>query len=214
MQFSRRSAPIKPPRAKHAKLATKQKECAYQGADKRYLRGGSIVELALQEEFARVSYPPFIPHREWGPWMRILRLLSTADRQQQFYETESGTQSVFGQWALRVNAAIKCEDSVRIVGDASVSFAACSSTVTSHRGLSCASVCVTFVIFTDCESCTRPISIYPASMEAGEYGLTSRVGPRRRPAVDFVVCSGCAGISFCFVFPFFFSSNAHGLLQV
>ena len=34
------------------------------------------------------------------------------------------------------------------------------------------SVCVTFVIFTDCESCTRPISINPGFMEAGEYGLT------------------------------------------
>ena len=34
------------------------------------------------------------------------------------------------------------------------------------------SVCVTFVVFTDCESCTRPISTNPVFMEAGEYGLT------------------------------------------
>ena len=34
------------------------------------------------------------------------------------------------------------------------------------------SVCVTFVVFTDCESCTRPISTNPGSMEAVEYGLT------------------------------------------
>ena len=34
------------------------------------------------------------------------------------------------------------------------------------------SVCVTFVVLTDCESCTRPISTNPVSMEAGEYGLT------------------------------------------
>ena len=37
------------------------------------------------------------------------------------------------------------------------------------------SVCVTFVVFTDCESCTRailPISTNPGSMEAGEYGQT------------------------------------------
>ena len=34
------------------------------------------------------------------------------------------------------------------------------------------SVCVTFVVFTDCESCTRPISTKPGSMEGGEYGLT------------------------------------------
>ena len=34
------------------------------------------------------------------------------------------------------------------------------------------SVCVTFVVFTACENCTRPISTNPASMEASEYGLT------------------------------------------
>ena len=36
----------------------------------------------------------------------------------------------------------------------------------------CLCVCVTFVVFTGCESCTRPISINPGSIEAGEYGLT------------------------------------------
>ena len=37
----------------------------------------------------------------------------------------------------------------------------------------CASVCdIEFVVFTGCESCTRPISTNPGSMEAGEYGLT------------------------------------------
>ena len=37
----------------------------------------------------------------------------------------------------------------------------------------CVRVCNTeFVVFTDCESCTRPISTNPVSMEAGEYGLT------------------------------------------
>ena len=34
------------------------------------------------------------------------------------------------------------------------------------------SACVTFVVFTDCESCTRPISTNPGSMEAVECGLT------------------------------------------
>ena len=34
------------------------------------------------------------------------------------------------------------------------------------------SVCVTFVVFIDCESCTRPIFTNPGSMEAGECGLT------------------------------------------
>ena len=32
-------------------------------------------------------------------------------------------------------------------------------------------VFVTFDVFTDCESCTRPISTNPGSMEAGEHGL-------------------------------------------
>ena len=36
----------------------------------------------------------------------------------------------------------------------------------------CLSVCVTFVVFTDCERCTRPISTNPGSIEAGQYGLT------------------------------------------
>ena len=36
----------------------------------------------------------------------------------------------------------------------------------------CLYVCVTFVVFTDCESCTRPISTNPGSMEAVKYGLT------------------------------------------
>ena len=33
-------------------------------------------------------------------------------------------------------------------------------------------LCVAFVVFTDCESCTRLISTNPGSMEAAEYGLT------------------------------------------
>ena len=71
----------------------------------------------------------------------------------------------------------------------------------------------------DCESCTRPISTNPGS----SYGngrvwaniawdvfrrTPSRAGRGRLAAVDFVVCFGCGGISF------FFSSNAHHLLQV
>ena len=36
----------------------------------------------------------------------------------------------------------------------------------------CVYVCVTFVVFTDCESCPRPIYTNPGSMEAGEYELT------------------------------------------
>ena len=33
-------------------------------------------------------------------------------------------------------------------------------------------MCVAFVVFTDCESCSRPISTNPVYMEAGEHGLT------------------------------------------
>ena len=36
----------------------------------------------------------------------------------------------------------------------------------------CLLVCVTFVVFIDWESCTRPISTNPVSMEAGEHELT------------------------------------------
>ena len=39
------------------------------------------------------------------------------------------------------------------------------------NGLS-VSVRVTFVVYTDCDSYTRPTSTKPGSMEAGEYGLT------------------------------------------
>ena len=73
----------------------------------------------------------------------------------------------------------------------------------------------------NCESCTRPISTNPESMEAGVYGLTrgmsrrsrSRSGRGRRAAVDIVVCFGWGGF-FVIAFFDFFSSNAHGLLQV
>ena len=37
----------------------------------------------------------------------------------------------------------------------------------------CVFVCVTFVVFTDCECCTRPISTNSGSMEAAECGQTS-----------------------------------------
>ena len=36
----------------------------------------------------------------------------------------------------------------------------------------CVCVCVTFVVLTDCKSCTTPISTNPGSMESGDYGLT------------------------------------------
>ena len=85
------------------------------------------------------------------------------------------------------------------------------------------SVCVTFVFFTDCESCTRPISTNPGSMEAGEYGLTrGTCFLALRLELDAV--AGLLWISWCvlggadfysvfFFFNSFFCSNAHGLLQ-
>ena len=83
-------------------------------------------------------------------------------------------------------------------------------------------MCVTFVVFTNCESCTRPISTNPGSMEAGEYGLTHGTCfvARRLEVVAVAgllwISSGVLGGANFFVFflRFFFASNAHGLLQV
>ena len=59
-----------------------------------------------------------------------------------------------------------------------------------------------FYVFTDCESCTRPISTNPVSMEAGEYGANawdvvfrapSRGSRGRRVGVGFVVYFRWAG---------------------
>ena len=82
-------------------------------------------------------------------------------------------------------------------------------------------VCVTFIVFTDSESCTRPISINPRSMEAGKYGLTRGTCFVAR-LLEVVAVAGLLWISWCVqgaagffrVFFRFFSSNAHGLLQV
>ena len=81
----------------------------------------------------------------------------------------------------------------------------------------------TFVVFTDCESCARSISTNPKSMEAGEYGLTRGTCFVAR-CLEVVAVAGLVWISGCvlgfgcgeisFSFSFFFSSNAHGLLQV
>ena len=76
--------------------------------------------------------------------------------------------------------------------------------------------------FTDCESCTRPISTNPRSMEAGEYGLTRGTSFVARH-LEVVAVAGLLWISsgvlgganfFVFFLRFFFASNAHGLLQV
>ena len=72
-------------------------------------------------------------------------------------------------------------------------------------------VCVTFVVFAECESCTRPISTNPVSMEAGEYGPTRGA---RFFAVGFevVAVAGLMWVSWCvfggagFFLVFFFDS--------
>ena len=57
-------------------------------------------------------------------------------------------------------------------------------------------VCVTFVVFTDCESCARPISTNPGSVEAGEYGLARGMCfvPRR---LEVVAVAGLLWTSWC-----------------
>ena len=67
---------------------------------------------------------------------------------------------------------------------------------------------IEFVLFTDCESCTRPISTNPVSMEAGEYGLTrgTRFFARR---LEVVAVAGLLRLSWCVLgrvdfFVFFF----------
>ena len=64
-------------------------------------------------------------------------------------------------------------------------------------GLSvCLSVCVTFVVFNDCESRTWPISTNPVSMEAGEYGLTRGTWFFAR-CLDVVAVAGLLWTSWC-----------------
>ena len=50
------------------------------------------------------------------------------------------------------------------------------------------------MVFTDCESCTRPISTKPGSMEAGEYGLMRGIVARR---LEVVAVAGLLWISWC-----------------
>ena len=57
-------------------------------------------------------------------------------------------------------------------------------------------VCVTFVVITDCESCTKPISTNPGCLEAGEYGLTRGTCFVAR-RLEVVVVAGMLRISWC-----------------
>ena len=68
---------------------------------------------------------------------------------------------------------------------------------------------VAFVVFTDYESCTRPIPTNPASMEAGQYGLT-RVTCFLPCRLELDAVAGLLWISWCVLgggadfSPFFF----------
>ena len=57
-------------------------------------------------------------------------------------------------------------------------------------------VCVTSVIFTECESCTRPISTNPGSMEAGEHAQT-RVARFVTVCLEVVAVAGLMWVSWC-----------------
>ena len=84
---------------------------------RQHVRGGSAVVLALREDFARLSYPAFIPARGWGPWVRYLRQLTAVELHQQLFDADAGTRAVFGLWAMRVNSALRHEDSVAAIGN-------------------------------------------------------------------------------------------------
>ena len=87
----------------------------------------------------------------------------------------------------------------------------------------CVRVCdIEFVVFTDRESCTRPIFTNPGFMEAGVYGLTRGMCFVAR-RLEVVAIAGLLRISWCALggadffflfFPIFYFSNAHGLQQV
>ena len=60
----------------------------------------------------------------------------------------------------------------------------------------CVCACVTFVVFTDCESCTKPISTNPGSIEASECGLTRGMCSAARH-LELVAVTGRLWISWC-----------------
>ena len=57
-------------------------------------------------------------------------------------------------------------------------------------------VCVTFVVVTDCKSCTKPVSTSPRSMEADDYGLTRGTCFVAR-RLEVVAVAGVLWISWC-----------------
>ena len=57
-------------------------------------------------------------------------------------------------------------------------------------------VCVTFVVFNDCESCARPISTNPGYVEAREHGLTRGTWFFAR-RLEVVAVAGLMWVSWC-----------------
>ena len=71
----------------------------------------------------------------------------------------------------------------------------------------CLSVCVTFVVFTEFESCTRPIFTNSISMEAGECGLTRATCFAAR-RFELIAVAGRLRISWCVLGGAIFFSRA------
>ena len=63
------------------------------------------------------GFRAFIPARGWGPWVRYLRQLTAVELHQQLFDADAGTRAVFGLWAMRVNSALRHEDSVAAIGN-------------------------------------------------------------------------------------------------
>ena len=52
-----------------------------------------------------------------GGWVRLLRLIMATELTERFFNSCSGTRSVFGRWAARVDGAIEEKDHASVVGD-------------------------------------------------------------------------------------------------
>ena len=86
-------------------------------ASRQHVRGVSVVILTLREDVTRLSYPPFIRARGWGSWVRYLRQLTAAQLHQRLFDADAETRAVFGLWALRVDSALRREDSIGSIGN-------------------------------------------------------------------------------------------------
>ena len=86
-------------------------------AHRQDVRGGSAVMQPLQEDVARLAYLAFIPRHGRGGWVRLVRLITAAELHESFFNSSSGTRSVFGRWAARVNDAIEEECHASVVGE-------------------------------------------------------------------------------------------------